>query len=435
MATDIPKLECPIDVMYVIHHALRAEAARVETLVGRLEEGGSLQPVRQAFYRWVMALAYHADTEDAHMTALLPDVPAARECELAHGRLAERLEDVQSCLTEEIGRTMLIARTQRHLFGTVVMARIAQDDHLEEEEAFVLPVIRRQLGDAQQWAIVRHLLLDEEAEDPAGLWTGSPPSDAPGTAAPGRPDRACRRGLPGLANRVVHAGPRLTASQQVECSIFVHYVRRTQGGRSMMAYGYSPEAPTAGALPHTTATAEASTPVTRLWPAILAVAAVGGSLALTCVAPFAAFAVATAGTLRRRRALGTMAVIWLVNQAVGFGALGYPWTRHTVLWGLAIGVAAVVATLAASGVLGRFRASREWLRLPLAFGAAFVVYETALMAVSLILGSGDIFAPALLGRLALIDAAWLGGLVVVHAALAAWSRPWRGAASRLARAS
>jgi hypothetical protein len=51
MATDIPKLECPIDVMYVIHHALRAEAARVETLVGRLEKGGSLQPVRQAFYR------------------------------------------------------------------------------------------------------------------------------------------------------------------------------------------------------------------------------------------------------------------------------------------------------------------------------------------------------------------------------------------------
>jgi hemerythrin-like domain-containing protein len=166
MATDIPRLERPIDVMYVIHHALRAEAARVETLVGQLEEGGSLQPFRQAFYRWVMALAYHADTEDTYMTSLLPDVPAARECELAHSRLAELLEDVQGCLTEEIGRTMVIARTQRHLFGKVVMARIAQDDHLEEEEAFVLPVIRRQLSDAQQLAIVRHLLLDEEAEDP-----------------------------------------------------------------------------------------------------------------------------------------------------------------------------------------------------------------------------------------------------------------------------
>ena len=111
-------------------------------------------------------MAYHADTEDAYMTALLPDVPAARECELAHSRLVELLEDVQSCLTEEIGRTMVIARTERHLFGKVVMARIAQDDHLEEEEAFVLPVIRQQIGDEPQWAIVQHLLLDEEAEDP-----------------------------------------------------------------------------------------------------------------------------------------------------------------------------------------------------------------------------------------------------------------------------
>jgi hypothetical protein len=43
------------------------------------------------------------------------------------------------------------------------MARIAQDDHLEEEEAFVLPVMRRQLSDAQQFAIVRHLLGGLEA--------------------------------------------------------------------------------------------------------------------------------------------------------------------------------------------------------------------------------------------------------------------------------
>ena len=90
----------------------------------------------------------------------------------------------------------------------------------------------------------------------------------------------------------------------------------------MRVYSCSPEAPTAGALPHTTATTEASTLVTQLRPAILAVAAVGGSLALTCVAPFVAFAVATAGTLRLGSALGTMVVIWLANQAVGFGAFG-----------------------------------------------------------------------------------------------------------------
>lgn len=152
--------------MLLIHHALRAEAARVEQVAGQLQEGGTLQPFRQAFYRWTMALAYHADTEDAYMTTLLPDFPAARECELAHQRLADRLEDIQRCLTDEIGRTMLIARTQRHLFGTVVLARIAQDDHLEEEEAFILPVIRRQLSAGQQEEIIGRLLIDREAEDP-----------------------------------------------------------------------------------------------------------------------------------------------------------------------------------------------------------------------------------------------------------------------------
>jgi hypothetical protein len=204
----------------------------------------------------------------------------------------------------------------------------------------------------------------------------------------------------------------------------------------MMTQGCSTDAPTAGTTPSETATtAHASTLVTKLWPAILALAAVGGSLALTCVAPFAAFAVATAGTLRLRPALGTMAVIWLANQVVGFGVLGYPRTLNTALWGVAIGAAAGLATLAASGVLERFRASGGWRRLPLAFGAAFGVYEVVLMAVAPILGSGDVFAPALLGRLALIDAAWLGGLMLAQAAMAAWCPPCRGATPRLARVS
>ena len=166
MRMTITSLESPIDVMYGIHAALRAEAAHVQQVVEQLEEGGTLEPFRQAFYRWVLALSYHAEAEDAHMTALLPAATVARECEEAHRRLAERLEAIQACLTEEIGRTMLIARTQRHLFGTVVLARIAQDDHLEEEEAFVLPVIRRQLSVAQQREIIGHLLVDQAAEDP-----------------------------------------------------------------------------------------------------------------------------------------------------------------------------------------------------------------------------------------------------------------------------
>ena len=59
--------------------------------------------------------------------------------EQQHSELMEKLEDVMDCLNGEIGRTRVIARTQRHLYGKVVALRICQDDHLESEEAFVLP--------------------------------------------------------------------------------------------------------------------------------------------------------------------------------------------------------------------------------------------------------------------------------------------------------
>ena len=172
-----------------------------------------------------------------------------------------------------------------------------------------------------------------------------------------------------------------------------------------------------------------------LWPAILVVAAVVGSLALTCVIPFAAFAVATVGTLKLRSALRTMAVMWIINQAVGFGALGYPWTLNTVLWGLAIGAAALSATFAASEALHRFQSSPAWVRLPIAFVTAFVLYEVALIAVAVPLGGVAAFAPAIVGRFALISGAWLGGLVLLHEILAAWVQPQLGATSQLAGAS
>ena len=203
----------------------------------------------------------------------------------------------------------------------------------------------------------------------------------------------------------------------------------------MIAQAFSADAPTTASSPGATARMDYSTHLTTmLWPAILVVAAVLGSLALTCVIPFAAFAVATAGTLRLRSALGTMAVMWLINQAVGFGALGYPWTLNTVLWGLAIGAAGLSATFAASAALHRFRSSPGWVRLPIAFVTAFVLYEVALVAVAVPLG-GAAFAPAIVGRFALISGAWLAGLVLLHEILAAWVQPQLGASARLARAS
>jgi hypothetical protein len=116
-----------------------------------------------------MALGYHADVEDRYVTVLLPDAPPARENEAGHGRLAGMLEDLQAYLHEELGGTMVIARTQRHLLGKVVALRIAQDDLLEEEEEGVLPLLRQQMSEVQQLEMARRLLLDQEAEDEAWI--------------------------------------------------------------------------------------------------------------------------------------------------------------------------------------------------------------------------------------------------------------------------
>ena len=196
-------LTCPIYAMYLIHKALKSEAAQVEEMVRLLEDGDSLQPVRAAFNFWATALAFHAQQEDEHMTALMPDFEPVGVNETEHAALdpiisditskldsgdnrglAERvkdlvaalheeqhlqlfdlLEDVMAVPNQEIGRTKVVARTHRHRYQSVVALRVAQDDHLECEEEFVLPTIRDTFEDSRQISMVRSLLIDDLAED------------------------------------------------------------------------------------------------------------------------------------------------------------------------------------------------------------------------------------------------------------------------------
>jgi hypothetical protein len=69
--SEVTRLDAPIDLMFLIHKALSAEARRVQEMVEDVEDGGSLQPFRSAFSLWASHLMYHADIEDEHMTALL----------------------------------------------------------------------------------------------------------------------------------------------------------------------------------------------------------------------------------------------------------------------------------------------------------------------------------------------------------------------------
>src|SRR5271154_1405999 len=114
------------------------------------------------------------------------------------------------------------------------------------------------------------------------------------------------------------------------------------------------------------------------------------SFAFACATPFAAFAVVASSLLPLVPALLVMAGAWLVNQAIGFGAHGYPLDLHTVLWGLAIGVAALVATAESKVLLNSQRSSGP-PALGVAIFGAYAAYEVVLFAFTLMLGGAGAF--------------------------------------------
>src|SRR5215510_9148793 len=110
-----------------------------------------------------------------------------------------------------------------------------------------------------------------------------------------------------------------------------------------------------------------------LWLGSLVAASAALTTVYTCVTPFAAFAVIAATSLSRGQGLSFMTAVWLANQAVGFAVLSYPWTATTFAWGVAIGGAAVLGTLAAQRSVARLGSLRAATRTIAAFTAAFAV--------------------------------------------------------------
>jgi len=152
-----------------------------------------------------------------------------------------------------------------------------------------------------------------------------------------------------------------------------------------------------------------------MWPALVIVAGAALTTWFTCITPFVAFSVMAATTLSRRGGLVLTIAAWLANQAVGYGMLHYPWTVTSVAWGVTIGMAAVLATVAAQEVGDRLRSAPLSTRGLTAFVAAFAVYELALYAMAVSsLGGAEAFAPRIVGQVLLVNAATLVGLWGVH---------------------
>ena len=65
-----------------------------------------------------------------------------------------------------MGEGSTSARTRRHLYSRVVAHKVAESDHFENEEVFVFPVVRERMNEREQLEVARHLLMDDDAEDP-----------------------------------------------------------------------------------------------------------------------------------------------------------------------------------------------------------------------------------------------------------------------------
>jgi hypothetical protein len=145
--------------------------------------------------------------------------------------------------------------------------------------------------------------------------------------------------------------------------------------------------------------------------ALLTVSCALASFVLACATPFAAFAVIASAMLPLRPALLVVTGAWLVNQGIGFGVLHYPIDGHTMLWGLVIGIAALAATAVSAAILRLLPRASTAMALALALIGGYGAYELALLAAAPFLGGADNFTAAIVGRIGVLNIAWLIGLV------------------------
>jgi len=141
----------------------------------------------------------------------------------------------------------------------------------------------------------------------------------------------------------------------------------------------------------------------QVWLGVLIIASMALTTRFACITPFVAFGVIAATTLSRRDALFLTIAAWVANQTVGFALLHYPWMTNSLAWGIAIGAAAVIATVTSQQVAGRLHV-RSLIQALAGFAAAFVIYELVLYTVAVaILGGASAFAPRVVGQVLLVN--------------------------------
>jgi hypothetical protein len=171
------------------------------------------------------------------------------------------------------------------------------------------------------------------------------------------------------------------------------------------------------------------------WMAILTIAVIGATFALSCVTPFAALAVALAGTVGLRSSLRVVTLVWFANQVIGFLFFHFPLTANTFGWAVAIGIAAVVTTGIAAVAMKYLAFRPAVVRLGVVFLVSFAVYELTLLPAAVVLNGLDTFRPSIVAQLAGINAGSLVAMIALNEVAALLFKSWLGRMPLLARAS
>ena len=131
--------------------------------------------------------------------------------------------------------------------------------------------------------------------------------------------------------------------------------------------------------------------------------------ALGCDVPAAAISAVAALNLPRRLASIVIGLVWVLDQAIGFGFKHYPQDASTFAWAIGLGVAA----FAAYGIARTVAA-----RPVVAFLAAFVALEAVLVLFSIKLGGWEAYAPRWMAQIFAVNLAWFVGAQVTLRLLA-----------------
>ncbi len=157
----------------------------------------------------------------------------------------------------------------------------------------------------------------------------------------------------------------------------------------------------------------ASTGKDTIWISIVTLSSIAFSIVLACATPFAALGALAGTRMRQGPALALVAAAWAANQLIGYFVLSYPRTWDSFAWGAAIGIAALLATIAA-------RRAAQIAQHPVAsalyaFAAAFAVYELALFTATAVLpSSAAAFSFSVVAPILAINAGAFAGLLVIQ---------------------